>query len=708
LKVVLPSVRPGLGSRIGAGTGSAVGVVPEASRRRCCDDVAMTGTATGRHTGIVVSSLAWVLAVSGLVTAVLFDRRLDRIGHAELQTFAPETWVVIAAIGAALVVGSALRVRRPDHPVGWLFLALGVSLGVAGAIDGYAVYGAVAQPGSLPGAAAAAHVGDVTFVAWLVLVALVLYLTPTGHALSPWWGTALRVTVVGGILAVLGGLLGDRSLDPPFRAVRNPWSIGALVTPLRFVGLVGTLLVGLGLIAAGASMMVRYRRSVGVERKQLQWMYLAAAPLPLFVPAAFVSAWTGHPAALLVATGGVVVAVPVAAGLAISRFHLYEVDRILSRTFAYVAMSAVLAVTYAAVVVAAGRTLSGLADSSVVAAVIATLVAVTIASPVRAGIQDALDRRFNRRRFEAVRFVQDRLRTSARSDVDDVVRRGVGDPTLTIAYRSEERDQWSTAGGVPVSPCADAVEVIRDGKPIARIGFDAGTVDRGVVEAVGAAAAAELDNARLRAAISAQLVEVNESRARIAAAQTAERRRIERNLHDGAQQRLLALALRLQAAQLNGTSDRLRDALADGVEELRATVGELRDLANGLHPSVLTDGGIAAALDDLARRSPVPIDVSASDRRFDPDIEACAWFVACEAVTNSQKHSGASRITVDVRASDGWLDLVVEDDGVGGADAEGSGIQGVHDRADAAGGSLMVSERPSGGTRVHARLPCGW
>jgi signal transduction histidine kinase len=217
----------------------------------------------------------------------------------------------------------------------------------------------------------------------------------------------------------------------------------------------------------------------------------------------------------------------------------------------------------------------------------------------------------------------------------------------------------------------------------------------------------ELDNARLRAAISAQLVEVNESRARIAAAQTAERRRLERNLHDGAQQRLLALALRLQAAQLNGTGDRLREALADGVEELRATVGELRDLANGLHPTMLTDGGIAAALDDLARRSPLPIDVTAIDRRFDPDIEACAWFVACEAVTNAQKHAGASRITVDLSASDGLLELVVEDDGLGGVDPAGSGVQGIHDRADAAGGSLKVTERHSGGTRVHARLPCG-
>ena len=668
---------------------------------------AMAGLASGRRVGVAASSLSWALAATGLLAAVLFDRRLDRIGRSDLRTFAPETWVLVAAIASALVVGSALGVRRPEHPVGWLFLALGVSLAAAGAIDGYAVYGSVARPGSLPGAGAAAHVGDVMFVPWLVLVAAVLHLTPTGRALTRRWGVVLRATVVAGALAVLSAVLGDRTLDPPLDDVENPWAIDALASALGFVGIVATLGVGLGLIAAGASMVTRYRRSVGADRQRLQWMYLAAAPLALFVPAAFVSAWTGHPAALLVATGGFVVTVPVAAGLAITRFHLYEVDRILSRTFTYVALSALLAATYAAVVVGAGRTLSGLADSSAVAAVIATLVAVTIASPARTVIQDWLDRRFNRRRFEAVRLVQDWARRPRSGEVDDVVRRAVGDPTLTIAYWSARRGQWSTVDGLPTTPDPAAVEVVRDGRPVARVSFDSTTIDRGLVEAVCAVAASELDNAGLRAAISAQLVEVNDSRARIAAAQTTERRRLERNLHDGAQQRLLALAMTLQAAQLNGSNDRLREAVADGVDELQATIAELRDLANGLHPATLSDGGIAAALDDLARRSPVPVDVNASDVRFEPELEACAWFVACEAVTNAQKHSGASRIAIDVNVADGWLDLIVEDDGRGGADCDGSGLQGIRDRAEAAGGTLDVSDGPTGGTRVHARLPCG-
>ena len=195
------------------------------------------------------------------------------------------------------------------------------------------------------------------------------------------------MTVVAGVLAVLTGVLGDQAIDPPFEGVGNPWAIHALSSVFGFIGFLATFAVGIGLIGASASMVVRYRRALGVERAQLKWMYLAAKPLPLCVPAAFLSAWTGHPAPLLLATGGFVVLVPVAAGLAIARFHLYEVDRILSRALTYAVLSAVLTLTYVAVVLAAGRAFSYLDESLAIAAALATFVAVTVASPPRAMIR---------------------------------------------------------------------------------------------------------------------------------------------------------------------------------------------------------------------------------------------------------------------------------------------------------------------------------
>jgi signal transduction histidine kinase len=666
----------------------------------------MTHTRADRL-GRIATWSAWALSAAGLSAAVVLDRRLEHMGRADLGVFAPEISILLAGMASALIVGAALTLRRSGHPVGWLFLGLGVSIAAAGPIDGYATYGAVARPGSLPGAAGAAHLGDVTFVPWLVLLALVLQLTPTGRPLSPRWGRLAWATVAAGLVAVLTAVFGERTLDAPFQGVGNPWAIHPLADVFGLAGGVATLLVGVGLVGAGLSMVTRYRRAAGAERIQLRWMFLAAAPLPLLVPAAFLSASTHHPAPLLLATGGFVVVIPVAAGLAITRFHLYEVDRILSRALTYGVLSAVLTVTYAAVVLATGRALSYLDHSSSIAAALATLVAVTIASPARGAIQDALDRQFNRRRFEALRYIDGSLRQSGSVVVDELLRQALGDPTLTVGYWSEQLGLWTTVQGQPLAPAASGLDVERDGRVIARVSFDTDAVEPSVVEAACAVAVSELDNSRLRAAIAAQLVEVNESRSRITAAQTVERRRLERNLHDGAQQRLLALAMNQQAALVNGGEGQLREALSDGIRELQATVGELRDLANGLHPSVLSDGGIGAALDDLARRSPIPMHLDVTDARFDAEVEACAWFVACEAITNAQKHAGADRIVVSAHAHDGWLEMAVEDDGGGGARRDGSGLQGIRDRASAAGGSLEVEDRPFGGTRVVARWPCG-
>jgi signal transduction histidine kinase len=286
-----------------------------------------------------------------------------------------------------------------------------------------------------------------------------------------------------------------------------------------------------------------------------------------------------------------------------------------------------------------------------------------------------------------------------------VLGEALGDRSVLVSYWVEERGQWVLGDGRVSEPPAHAVEVRRGGVPVARIDVDGARTDRELLEAVAATATPELDNARLRAAISLQLVEVNESRARIAAAQMAERRRSERNLHDGAQQRLLAMALQLQAAQVNGDVQRLRKAVTEGVEQAQAAVLELRDLANGLHPAVLSDGGLQAALEDLVERTPVPIDVRATEARFAPEVEATAWFIVCEAVTNAQKHGGASRVVVELE-EDG-LTVSVSDDGYGGADPGGQGLRGVRDRAEAAGGSLEVRSSAGSGTTVRGRLPCG-
>ena len=193
--------------------------------------------------------------------------------------------------------------------------------------------------------------------------------------------------------------------------------------------------------------------------------------------------------------------------------------------------------------------------------------------------------------------------------------------------------------------------------------------------------------------------------ARVAEAQLAERRRIGRNLHDGAQQRLLTLALRLLVAYSDGDANCLRREVAHSLAELHTAMSELRDLANGIHPPLLANRGLAAALDNLARRSPIPVHVHATPERVDPLTEVTAWFVASEAVANALKHAHATNVDIEAKVHDRHLILVIADDGVGGANAYGHGLRGITDRAEMLGGRLRVDSPLGRGTTIRADLP---
>jgi PAS domain S-box-containing protein len=214
---------------------------------------------------------------------------------------------------------------------------------------------------------------------------------------------------------------------------------------------------------------------------------------------------------------------------------------------------------------------------------------------------------------------------------------------------------------------------------------------------------------RLNAELHARLEELAASRARIVAAGDVERRRLERNLHDGAQQRLvtLALSLRLALAKLDSDPAAARAVLADAGEELALALAELRELARGLHPAVLTDHGLRAAVEMLAGRAPVPVEIAdIPDERLPEPVEAAAYYLIAEALTNVAKYARASAVLVRVAASDAGVSVEVSDDGVGGADpAAGSGLRGLADRVEALGGSLDVVSPAGAGTSLRAEIP---
>ena len=293
--------------------------------------------------------------------------------------------------------------------------------------------------------------------------------------------------------------------------------------------------------------------------------------------------------------------------------------------------------------------------------------------------------------------------------------RTLGDPSLVLAYRVPGGRAYIDGAGQPVTlPAPDgdrtAAPIARDGRELGMLVYDASLDDDPeLVEAVAATAAIALDDARQQAESEGRHAELRASRERIVAASDAERRRLERNLHDGAQQRLVSVALQLRMIQ---TRIRADPALAERLvssasDELSQSLEELRELARGIHPAVLNHG-LQVALKSLASRASVPTWVSfGSPARLPEPVELAAYLVACEALANVAKYAQATQATVRVSRRAGLAVIEIADDGVGGADeSAGTGLQGLADRVAALDGTLRILSPPGGGTVVTAELPC--
>lgn len=307
------------------------------------------------------------------------------------------------------------------------------------------------------------------------------------------------------------------------------------------------------------------------------------------------------------------------------------------------------------------------------------------------------------------------LEATSSQRLGDALARALRDKTLEVVYWLPDRRRYVDASGATVELPTDGGRAVTklemDGEPVAALVHDPSLLeDTSLLRSAAAAARLSLENARLHAETQARLAQVQESRARLVTAADEERRRIERDIHDGAQQRLVALGLHLRSAQrsLGSAADPEIERLLDAtVDELQVAVNELRELARGVHPAILTEDGLGAALESLAGRTPLPVELDAFDARMPAAVEAAAYFVASEALTNVSKHAQATRASVSARRRNGTVEVVVEDDGVGGACADkGFGLRGLSDRVEALGGSLKIESPTGGGTRIAAEIPC--
>jgi signal transduction histidine kinase len=617
---------------------------------------------------------------------------------------------VLLAVSSTVTAaaGALILSRHPRHPIGWLLLVQGVAAALAS--DLAQGWGLRAADQGWPFGPPAEFVATGSWLPTAPLVVAVLLLFPDGRPLSQQWWTVLGLSFLGGVLLAEPGWVLNPEAGSEYVAGRNPYAVDWLPTDVLFVG--GFAMVGVSLLASLVAVVIRFRRSTGVERLQLKWFVLGSGILAIGLPVGGALWWVTPMAHVIPAL--VVTIWPIAICVAILRYRLYDVDLVISRTFTYATLTVLIAAVYAGSVVVLGAVV-GRNSAWVTAG--ATLLAAVVFRLAHRRVQDVVDRRFRRQRHDALDvvtgFVDDLRHDRAEPEqVVDALRAAMRNPGLELWFVLRPDGPPVDERGRPVGDAAAERERV----PVRRAGVRLGEVvwspssdaDRVVLQSVLEAASIAIEMARLRVELRQRLVEVDESRARIAAVADGERKRLERDLHDGAQQRLVSIGLALRHAQheLRGRPEEARRTLDGAVVEVSAAIEELRALAHGLRPALL-QAGLGPALRELASRSPVPVVVSATNDRFSSDVETAAYFVACEGLTNAVKHARAREVRLEVARQASTLVVSVADDGVGGAaEGSGSGLTGLSDRVAARGGRLLIESVRGRGTTLSAELPC--
>ncbi len=622
------------------------------------------------------------------------------------------------------IVGLLIALRQPENAIGWLLLAIGFAWYFGEALTGYGTYGVAVS--RLPLDTWTLAFTDMLWVPPIGLMGtFTLLLFPDGHLPSPRWRWFAWVCGVILVLASVSILVGAPTMaDSGFPNIENPFAIPAL----EFLQLL-IVLFPFCILGSAASLVVRYRRSRGVERDQLKLLAFAAAAVAasyLVILLLSIGSTSGNtPGWLGVAQTLVILSfslIPLAIGVAILRHGLYEIDLIIRKTARYAVLvvlllSVVVLVLLLAGVAAVGRS-GGLRDNPVSL----VLVGVTIGLafwPLRKLATQIADRLVFGNRANPYEVLSEFSgRVGGAYAADDVLPRMA--QVLGMGVGAESAAVWLDPGGdlqpAAVWPdSADApvdhlVDVEDRGERLGALSVampvtePLTTAGRRLIGDLASQAGLVLRNVRL-------IEELRSSRRRLVAAQDGERRKIERNLHDGAQQQLVALAVQLKLARsmidrdpekAGALLDTLQGSASDALEDLR-------DLARGIYPPLLADKGLAVALEAQARKAVLPVTIDAHGvGRFPADVESAVYFSCLEALQNVAKYGNASAASIHLADGSGELRFEIRDDGRGfdpSGTSYGTGLQGIADRLAALGGELVVTSAPGDGTAVAGRLP---
>lgn len=645
-----------------------------------------------------------------------------------------------AILLAFATVGAVVATRIPGNRVGWLFLAAGL----LGSLDMVTtIYARLAWEAELPGGVVAAWVEQLVFFPSVILLVAPALFFPDGRLPSPRWRW-----VVGAMLVAAVGLGAGSALTPgELNAIPapNPLGVEALDPDESLLfGFGFLILFSLTLLGTAGSIVFRFRRSQGVERQQLKWFAYAATWAGAGVATTFLVAtltqefgmttpgWIGTLLGPLVLLG--ILAVPVAAGMAILRYRLYDIDVVISRTLVYGSLAVFITVVYVGTVVGVGQFVGSGDEPSPVLAVTATAVVAVAFQPMRRRLQRVANRMvFGRRAtpYEVLSTFSQRV-AAVDPDVLSQIARSLAEGTTAEAAsvwmsRSAEMQLIASWPGDPSLPSMVPVDqvpaehgepVIHDGEQLGLVtlrlppGQPFSPVDARLLEQVAAGLGLALRNLRLTEDLRERVVELRESRRRIVAVQDRTRRKLERDLHDGAQQRLVALKIKLGIAVTMAAKARLAE-VEKALGEIRVgaddAIDSVRDFARGIYPPLLEAEGLGVAVRARTRKMPLPVTVQAAGvGRHPRELEATVYFCVLEALDNAVRHSGGSSVLVVLDESDGHLRFEVRDDGDGfdlSSTGRGTGISNMADRLDAVEGVLEVSSEPGRGTVVSGRIP---
>jgi signal transduction histidine kinase len=652
------------------------------------------------------------------------------------------------------VAGALILSRRPGNPIGRIFLYLTAVMVISEVCGEFAVFAYTPGHPALPLRDVLAWVSLWSFfLAFPIGPTLLFLYFPEGMDAGRKWRAVLVLAMIGTTLLVVGFLSASGRINPATRGNGN-YFIPGTNNPTGFLGsgdtgvaagvqAAGWALSGLALILSVIAALLRLRRSSGERRQQLKWLAYFAAPVaPAFAIHFMINAFNiqfpdvVQPIYILI----FIIGIPVATAIAILKYGLYEIDVFISRTLVYGTLGAFITAVYVAIVVGVGALIGSGGKPNLALSIVATAIVAVAFQPARERVQKIANRLVYGRRatpYEVLSQFSERVSESyAAEDVlprmARVLAEGTGAADAGVWLRTaavlQRAASWpvGAATAEPAAIAGDAlpelradraVEVRHQGELLGaltitkRQGESLTPIEEKLLDDLAHQAGLVLKNVGLTAELRQRLEDLRASRQRLVAAQDQERRRLERNLHDGAQQNLVALKVKLGLAENIAQKDPVRAKAL--ISQLKGDADEaletLRDLARGIYPPLLADRGLVAALESQARKATLPVEVvSEGIERYPQDVEAAIYFCCLEALQNVQKYARATAAVITITLRSGWLSFNIHDDGAG-FDPEtvprGSGLQNMADRLDALGGSVDLESAPGAGTKLRGRLP---